>query len=151
VTGQPRVRVAALLRRGDALLLLRQEKGGQAYWLLPGGGVEEGETLEQALRRELREECDIDVVQLEGPIAIAESISPPELRPRKHVIHVIFHAAASDGVFERVTSADAAVRGHRMVHPGELGGISVHPPIQRFLERWQPGDPFIHLGQLWAR
>jgi 8-oxo-dGTP diphosphatase len=143
--------VAALLRRGDAVLLLRQEKRGQAYWLLPGGGVEEGETLEQALRRELLEECDIDVVQLDGPIAIAESISPPELRPRKHVIHVIFHAAASDGVFERVTSSDATVRGHRMMHPGELGAISVHPPIHRFLERWQPGDPFVHLGQLWAR
>jgi ADP-ribose pyrophosphatase YjhB (NUDIX family) len=151
MTGHPRVRVAALLRRGDAVLLLRQEKPGQRYWLLPGGGVEEGETLEQALRRELREECDIEVVQLDGPIAIAESISPPELRPRKHVIHVIFHAVAGDEAFEHVNSADAAIRGHRLLHPGELDGIAVHPPIHRFLERWQPGDPFIHLGQLWAR
>jgi ADP-ribose pyrophosphatase YjhB (NUDIX family) len=151
VSGYPRVRVAALLRRGDAVLLLRQEKHGQAYWLLPGGGVEEGETLERALRRELREECDIEDVQLEGPIAIAESISPPDLRPRKHVIHVIFHAVAGDSVFEQVTSSDDTVRGHRLLHPGEIGGISVHPPIQRFIERWRPGDPFVHLGELWAR
>jgi hypothetical protein len=26
----------------------------------------------------------------------------------------------------------------------------VHPPIQRFLERWQPGDPVVYLGALWA-
>jgi hypothetical protein len=24
------------------------------------------------------------------------------------------------------------------------------PPIQRFLRRWQPGDPLAYLGTLWA-
>jgi hypothetical protein len=26
----------------------------------------------------------------------------------------------------------------------------VHPPIQRFLRRWEPGDPGVYLGSLWA-
>jgi hypothetical protein len=26
----------------------------------------------------------------------------------------------------------------------------LHPPIQRFLERWQPGDPVVYLGALWV-
>ena len=26
----------------------------------------------------------------------------------------------------------------------------VHPPIKRFLARWQPGDPAVYLGALWA-
>jgi hypothetical protein len=26
----------------------------------------------------------------------------------------------------------------------------VHPPIQRFLERWEPGDPVVYLGAMWA-
>jgi hypothetical protein len=26
----------------------------------------------------------------------------------------------------------------------------LHPPIQRFLRRWQPGDPVVYLGALWA-
>jgi hypothetical protein len=28
--------------------------------------------------------------------------------------------------------------------------VIVHPPIQRFLRRWEPGDPAVYLGSLWA-
>jgi hypothetical protein len=27
----------------------------------------------------------------------------------------------------------------------------LHPPIQRFLQRWTPGDPAVYLGALWVR
>ena len=39
---EPRIRVSALLRWGDRILLCRHEKGGRDYWLLPGGGVDGG-------------------------------------------------------------------------------------------------------------
>ena len=75
--GEPRIRVAALLGWQDRVLLCRQEKPGKEYWLLPGGGVDGGETLIEALRRELREELGIESdVQFEGPIAIVDSIAP---------------------------------------------------------------------------
>jgi hypothetical protein len=49
-----------------------------------------------------------------------------------------------------VTSGDEAVRNHRLFDVEELAGLAVHPPIQRFLARWQPGDPTVYLGSLWA-
>ena len=147
----PRIRVGALLRHGDAVLLLQQEKGGRSYWLLPGGGVEEGESLHVALARELSEECGLEGLALEGPIAIAESIAPAGLRPRKHVVHVIFYADVSGRSLEGVASADGAIHGHRLMHAGEIAAIDLRPPIHRFLERWRPGDPFVHLGELWVR
>jgi 8-oxo-dGTP diphosphatase len=148
---EPRIRVAALIRRGDSVLLCNHTKLGRSYWLLPGGGVEEGESLHEALLRELDEECSLRSVTLEGPIAIAESISPADQWPRKHVVHLVFAGVVPDDQFAGIASDDAAIRGHRLVSLSELPSLDVRPPIHRFLERWMPGDPFVHLGQLWAR
>lgn len=58
--------VAAIIRQNGRVLLARRAKhkhqGG--LWEFPGGKIEQGETPEQALKRELKEELDIDVTQL---------------------------------------------------------------------------------------
>jgi ADP-ribose pyrophosphatase YjhB (NUDIX family) len=147
---EPRIRVSAVLRREGRILLIRQEKPGRQYWMLPGGGVKGGETLVQAVHRELREECGIEEdLPLEGPIAVVESISP-DRAPAKHVVQIIFAGHLGGRSLEAVTSYDAAVRGHRLFAPEELLGLPLHPPIQRFLVRWQPGDPVVYLGSMWA-
>jgi ADP-ribose pyrophosphatase YjhB (NUDIX family) len=171
---QPRIRVSALLRWQDRILLCRHEKPGKEYWLLPGGGVDAGESLVDALQRELSEEVGLrDKIPLEGPVAIVDSISPGAQRPvreaeqwreaagaarlpqhappvQKHVVHIIFAGDLSGRSLEQVESHDAAVRGHRLFRVDELDGVVLHPPIQRFLRRWRPGDPVAYLGALWA-
>ncbi len=148
---EPRIRVSAILQRGDRILLIRHEKAGRPYWLLPGGGVNYGESLTEALQRELTEECGLDEdVPVEGPVAVAESISPDRALRAKHVVHIIFAGHLGGRSLEAVTSQDVAVRGHRLFGRDELAGIALHPPIQRFLARWQPGDPVVYLGALWA-
>ena len=149
---EPRIRVSAILRWQGRVLLCRQEKPGKEYWLLPGGGVGSGETLIEALRRELREEIGVETdVQFEGPVAIIDSIAPKTSLARKHVVHVLFAADLSHRSLEDVETRDAAVRGARLFSVEELQDVVLHPPITRFLARWQPGDPAVYLGSLWAR
>ena len=44
MAAEPRIRVSAVLRWQDRVLLCRHEKHGRDYWLLPGGGVNAGES-----------------------------------------------------------------------------------------------------------
>ena len=150
---EPRVRVSALLRWHDRILLCRHEKRGAEHWLLPGGGVRSGESLTTALQRELSEETGLvqggDELPVEGPVAIVDSISPERSLWSKHVVHIIF-AGELEGSLTDIVSTDDAVRGHRLFDVEELDGLALHPPIARFLSRWEPGDPCVYLGALWA-
>ena len=149
---EPRVRVGALIRWHDRILLCRQEKPGREYWLLPGGGVEGGETLETALRRELGEELGLaDDVTFEGPIAVAESIAPTWRPGDRHIVHILFGVDLSHRSLEDVESSDATVRGLRLFSLDELEEVVLHPPMKRFVQRWRPGDPALYLGSLWVR
>lgn len=113
-----------------------------------------GESLMQALQRELYEETGLvherDELPVEGPVAIVDSISPERSLWSKHVVHIIF-AGDLGGSLVSVSSQDDAVRGHRLFDLEELDGLALHPPIGRFLRRFQPGDPCVYLGALWAR
>jgi len=151
MAAEPRIRVSAALRWRERLLLCRHEKPGKEYWLLPGGGVNSGESLVDALQRELKEEIGLDEpIPVEGPIAIADSIDPIKSFAARHIVHIIFSGDLTGRSLEAVTSQDAAVRGHRLFSVEEFDGVVLHPPIQRFLARWQPGDPVVYLGALWA-
>jgi 8-oxo-dGTP diphosphatase len=53
---------AAIIDDGQILLIQhREHTSGRSYWLLPGGGLEPGETPEQCLIREVREETELTI------------------------------------------------------------------------------------------
>jgi ADP-ribose pyrophosphatase YjhB (NUDIX family) len=140
------------MRWQDQILLCRQDKPGKEYWLLPGGGVELGETLTEALKRELAEELGLhEELIFEGPIAVADSIPPQRLPGDKHIIHILFACELPHRSLVHVESHDAAIRGLRLFGADELEEIVLHPPIKRFVQRWRPGDPAVYLGSLWIR
>lgn len=54
-------RVRAIIIQDSKILLIKRVKSEIVYWVIPGGEVEENETLEVALKRECLEELGIEV------------------------------------------------------------------------------------------
>lgn len=56
-----RLRVGAVIIEDGRVALIERVRQGRTYYLFPSGGVEDGEDLATALRRECREELGVDV------------------------------------------------------------------------------------------
>lgn len=71
--------VAAVVRRGDAILISRRpdRPSRRGQWEFPGGKVEPGESEEEALRRELREELGCEPAV--GALLLRHSHRYPDL------------------------------------------------------------------------
>jgi len=77
---------AVWIQRGRILLVRRARAPGRGMWALPGGFVEQRETVEEAVVRELREETGLAA----RPVALVGVYSGPHRDPRKPTTSVVF-------------------------------------------------------------
>jgi ADP-ribose pyrophosphatase len=69
---------ALILNKGRLLLVKRGAQPGQGKWSIPGGLVELGERVEDAVVREVKEECGLDI-EVERLIDVFDSITRDEM------------------------------------------------------------------------
>ena len=151
----PRVRVSGMIwsAGGERLLLVRQGRPGSPRWMLPGGGVDPGESLTVALARELQEELGCDRCAVAEPAALVESIAPESHPSGRHVVHLVFRVDVADPdglVTGHAARTDPAVQEVRWVDREEVLRLPLHPPIAKYLSEYRPGGDFQYFGSLWA-
>lgn len=78
--------------RGRILLTKRNKEPMKGYWVLPGGGVKFGETIEDTVKREIKEETGLDI-ELTSFITVYQIIKPKENQHRV----IIYHKARLKG------------------------------------------------------
>jgi len=156
-----RVRVSGFIEINGRVLLVKHRKGEHNYWLLPGGGVSEGESLEEALIRELEEELSLprEHISVGDVVMIVDSISQ-----ERHVINITFEVKVREEIIGELIdkeynwkgkSSDTRVVGAKLVSAEELRTLEIHPPINEELSELLSGGRLhlekrrVYLGRRW--
>jgi 8-oxo-dGTP diphosphatase len=140
---QPSVGVGAVVIRDGRVLLIRRGKEPlRGRWLVPGGTVELGETLEEAVVREIREETALDVAPLEV-LTVFDHIDRQEGRVLYHYVIVDYLCEYLSGEPRAGSDAEAVA----LVALPDLAAYDLPPKalevvIDGFRRRGvKPGEP----------
>ncbi len=91
----PSLAVDAIVIKNKASIpkiLLIKRKNPPYGWALPGGFVDVGESTEDAVKRELKEETNLDA----GTVRLFTVASEPDRDPRQHVVSIVYTAYVKD-------------------------------------------------------
>lgn len=131
-----KIRVAAALFNGDEIALICRTKNGQDQYPLPGGNVEPGEPVHQALARELDEELGLDLAETSSVpqltwIQDAMVTRPGSIPPRK--LHLVFRVHIDNTTRARLRTIehdDTAGAGHLTWHHyKDTADKALFPPV----------------------
>jgi 8-oxo-dGTP diphosphatase len=110
----PRAAVGAVVLDGDRVLLVRRgQPPSRGRWTIPGGLVHLGERLEDAVLREVREECGLEV-ELLGLCGVIDRVIPDQAPGaaaapvRYHFIIIDYVASPVGGSLQAGSDADEA-------------------------------------------
>jgi len=107
------VAVGAVIEDDKGRILLvkhKQERGGywQGKWICPGGKLEFGEKIKEGIRREVREETNLEV-ELVTPLVPFDRVVKVDGKTSLHVIYIDYVARSVSGELKVASDAGEAL------------------------------------------
>ena len=143
-----KIRPAIAIIENEKILTMHYQYGGQDVYNLPGGNLEFGESLTNALARELEEELGIKAEI--GELMMVGEVHFPE--PQKQTIHFIFEGFITEGT-PTLNPEHTSSLAIRWLSIEELETVNLYPNITKSLKEYLSGvliDKYIgKLDQTW--
>ena len=112
---------------GKVLLVRRAKEPSIGQWSIPGGAVETGETLREALRREIREETGLAVEPCEILEVLDRILTDPQGAVQYHYVLIDFLCRVESGTLRAASDASDA----RWAARSELAAFNLRPDTLR--------------------
>ena len=130
-----------MFRESHVLLVLRRRPPNEGRWSVPGGALELGETVEQAVVRETREETGVEV-QLLSVVSVDDYIEREANRIRWHYVLIDVLCTYLRG--EPFPMSDASSAG--FIEMRDLGEFDLVPLARGLIERAATGRRRVPTG-----
>lgn len=115
---RPLLGIAALIFNRDKILLIERGKEPlKGQWSLPGGALEVGETLEQGIIREVREETGLEVKPLKVLEIYERVMRDAQGRPEYHYVLIDYICRVTGGSLRAADDASRAAWVSRRLLP----------------------------------
>lgn len=139
-----KVRPCALIIENNHVLLMQYLYSGQEVFALPGGNPDLGETLTQALVRELREELSIET-EIQGLLLAGEVILPHQ---KQDVLHTVFAAKIIAGI-PQINPSHTSALGVCWKPLQSLGELNMYPNVgENIQDMWLGYDSKVYIGRI---
>jgi len=128
----PEPTVGALIVNDEGKILLAKSHKWFDKYTLPGGHIEVGESMIDAVRREVKEEVGLDVEVVEM-LLVQEAIFAPEFFKKKHFIFIDFYCKSKD---QQVKLDQDEIQDYIWVFPGAAYNLKLDSFTRKTLDRY---------------
>lgn len=131
-----KVRPSAMIIRDECLLTMRYNYGNIDVYALPGGNPDPGESLTEALKRELKEE--LGVQSSVGKMVFCGEVIWDEIK--KETLHIIFETTVQDGE-PALNPAETSAQELVWLPFSQFSHTILYPNVGKYLAGYLSGNP----------
>ena len=144
--GKISVRCAGLFVCGNRILFVQHTKEDRSYFLLPGGNLQFGEKMTDALVREFSEELSVTAA-VGNFLYLTESIDP---RGERHLLQCVFRVDLDPAALR--LGSDSRVTGFQFLSKEEFKDAILYPDQKKILTQFmqKPGSIHPHYRLDWS-